>query len=215
MSALGGYATLEQLYAALDFSSWKTKTPQASVRRIVRNSPECFRIVPRLWALKSMRDKISGEFDFSEGSEFSHAYYQGLVCKIGAMKKLKTYVPAQDKNKKILGLRLAEIASTTVLPQFAYPQILKRAKSVDVIWFRPNAMPAAFFEIEHTTDMRNSLGKFCDLRDFYAQFHIVAPARREVEFREKIGGFAFSEIKSRVKFFSYEALADQYEAESK
>lgn len=32
----GGYATFQQLNHIMDFSSWKTKTPQASVRRIVQ-----------------------------------------------------------------------------------------------------------------------------------------------------------------------------------
>ena len=36
----GGYATLRRLNELVDFSSWTTKTPEASVRRIVQNSPE-------------------------------------------------------------------------------------------------------------------------------------------------------------------------------
>lgn len=34
----GGFATLRRLNEIVDFSSWKTKTPEASVRRIVQNS---------------------------------------------------------------------------------------------------------------------------------------------------------------------------------
>ena len=33
----GGFATLRRLYELLDFSTWKTKTPEATVRRIVRH----------------------------------------------------------------------------------------------------------------------------------------------------------------------------------
>lgn len=32
----GGYATLQQLNQIVDFSTWKTKMPQASIRRIVQ-----------------------------------------------------------------------------------------------------------------------------------------------------------------------------------
>jgi len=32
---LGGYATFGKLNRAIDFSTWETKTPEASVRRII------------------------------------------------------------------------------------------------------------------------------------------------------------------------------------
>lgn len=44
----GGFATLRRLNEVLDFSSWKTKTPEASVRRLVQISKEIFRIQPGL-----------------------------------------------------------------------------------------------------------------------------------------------------------------------
>jgi len=36
MRQLGGYATLCKLNSTLDFTSWKTRTPEASVRRIFK-----------------------------------------------------------------------------------------------------------------------------------------------------------------------------------
>ena len=40
----GGFATLRRLNEIVDFSTWKTKTPEASVRRIVQDSQSVFRI---------------------------------------------------------------------------------------------------------------------------------------------------------------------------
>ncbi|RKV92157.1 MAG: hypothetical protein D8H92_13925 [Campylobacter sp.] len=37
---LGGAATLSQLYATKDVSSWQTKTPFASIRRIVQENSD-------------------------------------------------------------------------------------------------------------------------------------------------------------------------------
>ena len=48
MRANGGYATLQQLNMLVDFSTWKTKTPEASIRRIVQENDEFFRIQPGL-----------------------------------------------------------------------------------------------------------------------------------------------------------------------
>lgn len=40
----GGYATLGNLYHLVDTTSWATKTPNESIRRIVQESNEIFRI---------------------------------------------------------------------------------------------------------------------------------------------------------------------------
>ena len=95
----GGYATFKRLNEILDFSTWKTKTPEASVRRIVQESEQIFRIRPGLWALKEMRDEVLMKFELKEGDsksedKFTHGYYQGLLVEIGKYRRFKTYVPA-------------------------------------------------------------------------------------------------------------------------
>ena len=72
-------------------------------------------------------------------------------------------------------------------------------------------MPHSFFEVEHSTDIQNSLLKFYDLQDFYTRMIIVADKRRKKEFENKIGYTAFNELKARVKFLDYEELVKQYE----
>ena len=54
----GGYATFSQLNYLTDFSSWQTKTPQASIRRIVQVNEEFFRIRPGLWALSECKEEV-------------------------------------------------------------------------------------------------------------------------------------------------------------
>src|SRR5437868_9440071 len=102
----GGYATLGQLYRAatkIEGCRWGTKTPFASIRRIVQIYPNhFFRIRPGLWALASERERVLAALSL-EGSprraeEFDHSYYQGLLVEIGNLKKYETFVPHQDKN---------------------------------------------------------------------------------------------------------------------
>lgn len=38
----GGYATFKKLNQSVDISTWKTKTPEASIRQIVQIYPELF-----------------------------------------------------------------------------------------------------------------------------------------------------------------------------
>lgn len=210
----GGYATLRRLYETVDFSTWKTKTPEATVRRIVQENHEIFKIQPGLWALESCREEVMRHFKITKEKHseevFSHGYYQGLLVEIGKMSRHTTYIPAQDKNRIFLDKTLGEVSDTYSIPPFTYPKILRRAKTVDVIWFNERQMPCHFFEVEHTTDIKNSLEKFYELQDFNVQFSIVAHASRKVQFEDIIHRSIFKAIEKRVKFDSYDKVARQY-----
>ncbi|MBQ3300536.1 MAG: hypothetical protein IJH04_00020 [Eggerthellaceae bacterium] len=216
----GGYATLRRLNEIVDFSTWKTKTPEATVRRIVQDSKQIFKIQPGLWALEEFREDVLRRFELKPGNkqseeQFSHGYYQGLLVEIGKIRHQMTYVPAQDQNRKFIGLRLGDITDTTELPAFTYDKLLKRARTVDVIWFNERQMPSNFYEVEHTTDIKNSLSKFYELQDFHADFHIVADASRKKEFEDKLHVSMFGAIEKRVKFVDYKRVADMYEGLTK
>lgn len=216
----GGYATLRRLNEIVDFSTWKTKTPEATVRRIVQDSKSIFRIQPGLWALEECRDAVLRQFELKIGDKqseekFSHGYYQGLLVEIGKMRHRMTYVPAQDKNRKFIGQCLGDITDTTEIPNFTYDKLLKRAKTVDVIWFNDRDMPSDFYEVEHTTDIKNSLSKFYELQDFYAGFYIVADIARKKEFEDKLHVSMFGAIEKRVKFIEYKRVAEMYEGLTK
>ena len=207
----GGFATLRRLNEIVDFSTWKTKTPEASVRRIVQDCQSVFRIQPGLWALKDCREKVLEKFKIDEGNreseeQFSHGYYQGLLVEIGKFKKRMTYIPSQDKNRMFLDKHLSEVADTYSLPLVTYDSLLRKARTVDVIWFNERQMPSDFYEVEHTTDIKNSLSKFYELQDFFSKFYIVANICRKEEFNDKISVSMYSSIKSRVQFLDYERV---------
>lgn len=208
----GGFATLRRLNEVLDFSSWKTKTPEASVRRLVQISKEIFRIQPGLWALEEAREQVLRRFDLITGDKqseekFSHGYYQGLLVEIGKCKNKTTYIPAQDKNRMFLDKHLEDITDTVQLPCFTYDNLLRKARTVDVIWFNEREMPSDFYEVEHTTDIKNSLSKFYELQDFFAGFYIVADISRKREFEDKIHVSMFKTIENRVRFLDYERVS--------
>ena len=213
---IGGYATLGDLYHLVDTKSWATKTPNESIRRIVQQSGEIFKIQPGLWALEECREEVMRKFDIEPQEEksverFTHGYYQGLIIEIGNMKHYTTYVPAQDQNRKFIEKPLKDICSTIHIPAFSYKELTDRARTVDVIWFNERNMPDTFFEVEHSTDIQNSVTKFCDLQDFHSRFLIVAPQNRKEQFDKVISRTAFKDVKKRVSFSSYESIYRQYE----
>ncbi len=213
MKRNGGLATLGHLYAeALRVAGveWKTKTPFASIRRIVQDPRFFFKIRPGLWALNEFKEKIPAEVFPAKGvkTEYTHSFYQGLLVEIGNLRCFQTFVPSQDKNKKFLTKSLSQLATTTKMFEFTYDHLIRRAKTVDVVWFNERKLPNAFFEIEHSTDIQNSLLKFLELQDFNSDFRIVADARRSQEFQAKLSYEAFRPIAERVKFVDYETVSE-------
>ncbi len=217
MKENGGYATLGFLYQnvlKVEDCEWNTKTPFASIRRIVQDDRFFFKIRPGLWALKteknSLPDHVLPEKEQSntKKEEYSHTYYQGLLVEIGNLRKYVTYVPSQDKNKLYLGNKLSGVVGICDIYKFGYEQTVQIAQTVDVTWFNERKMPAGFFEIEHSTDMHRSLLKFVELQDFFADFCIVADEVRRREFDEKKSLTAFSAIIRRVRFWGYEDVAE-------
>jgi hypothetical protein len=211
----GGYATFGQLNSLIDFSAWKTKTPAASVRRIVQQSSAFFRVQPGLWALREAKESVLERLQLKTKDKamtelFTHSYYQGVLIEIGNMKGFKTYVPPQDKNRLFLEKPLRELAKLEEIYKFSYPEILRHATTIDVIWFNDRRLPHTFFEVEHSTDIKNSLLKFYELQDYFARFCIVAPAFRRKRFDDILGRSVFSPIKKRIDFFNYDDIINQY-----
>ena len=223
LQQLGGIATLSQLNRHLlapggDATSWATKTPEATIRRIVRNTPDHIHVVkPGLYCLQEQAVKHENDYRLPQEGEVpvgvaerNHSYYQGLLLEIGNARDYKTYVPAQDKNHAFGTQKLGEVSQTVTLPKFGYPDLMRSAKTVDVIWFNRRDMPAEMFEVETSTDMQRSLIKFNELRDFYTQLRIVAPAHRQSLFADRIKMDTFHEIQRRVQFISTEELEEKY-----
>lgn len=221
---LGGIATLSQLYSATDVSLWATKTPFASIRRIVQTNVEFFKVETGLWGLSEQKAKIytslgieisaKNNLKTKNSNNWSHAYYQGLIAQIGNFRHFQTYIPAQDKNKVFVNQKLADVASLQQIYDFSFKSIVSRAKNVDVIWFNERNLPNALFEVEHSTDFKNSLNKFYEFQDFNAKMFIVANKARRREFESVIAASIYKAIASNVKFADYESIVKLYEKES-
>lgn len=212
---LGGIATLGQLYQEtfrIKDCKWGTKTPFASIRRIVQDLDKkgiLIKLRPGLYAIPTQNTiRLQATSDKPEANAFTHSYYQGLLVEIGKMEHYSTYIPAQDKNKKFLTNTLGAVADTIALPDFTYKDILSRARTIDVLWFNNRHFINSAFEIEHSTDIQNSLLKFVELQDFNIKFSIIADDKRENEFNKKINYTAFESIRDRVKFHSYSEISD-------
>lgn len=225
LERLGGIATLGQLNQEvfkIKDCEWKTKTPFASIRRIMQQDIRIYKIRPGLYGLKKFQNQHEQNGIIVETKEnatskeiqiFNHSYYQGILVTIGNLKNCQTFVPRQDKNKSFLNQKLSDIRTLDKIPQFSYENLVKRSSTIDVIWFNQRKMPDSFFEIESTSDIQNSLLKFNDLQDFYTRMIIVADEHRKIEFQSKLAYTSFKDLKEnkRVAFLDYNSLIRQYE----
>lgn len=184
------------------------------VRTFLLQISQSLPCTPGLWALKSYRSKLPPDIlpvknqPKAKQEEFSHAYYQGLLVELGNLEKYQTFVPNQDKNKLYLGRKLSEIVTVPDIYKFTYDEIVRTARTIDVKWFNDRNMPDNLFEIEHSTDIHNSLRKFVELQDFYANFCIVADEVRKREFQAKLSSQVYKPMSKRVGFWSYDNVAE-------
>ncbi|MEW6409238.1 MAG: hypothetical protein AB1488_03885 [Nitrospirota bacterium] len=224
MKENGGFAILSYLYEnALKVPEviWKTKTPFATIRRIVQDKRFFFKIKPGLWALKTYKNKLPEEIlslieedkEIEKEGKFTHSYYQGMIIEIGNIKGFKTYVPSQDKNKKFLNRPLKELVNLNDIFKFTYEDVIQKVQSIDVFWFNERKFPAHIFEIEYSTDFKNALLKFLELQDFNVQMYIASYKERQREFLSKIEFSGFKPIKGKTHFISYEEVS-QWHAKS-
>ena len=150
LERLGGQATLAELYREVmkvEDCKWETKTPFASIRRIVQVRPEIVKIRPGLWALRSYQDQLdlTAQEDkvqlAVEELTQNHAYYQGLLVVIGNLRGFGTFIPNQDKNHRFVNKPLGELRSLQVLPhlQPRLPGETKRIGRCDMVQWQTNA----------------------------------------------------------------------------
>jgi hypothetical protein len=216
MKANGGYSTLGKLYEdvfKIENVKWGSKTPFANIRRIVQDDRFFFKIKPGLWALNEEKEKVLKLFDIQKKEpekevEFNHSYYQGLLLEIGKLKNFQTFIPNQDKNKKYLERPLKEFATIDKYFNFTYDFIIDRASTIDVSWFNERNFPQALFEVEYSTDFKNSLLKFLELQDFNVDFRIVSDRKRQKQFDSTMTFNAFKRIENRVKFLPYDVVSE-------
>lgn len=228
LERLGGVATLGELNGEvfkIKDCKWNTKTPLASIRRIVQQTKGIYKIRPGLYGLEKYKKQIEDRGILSATEKnaesedfklFNHSYYQGVLLIVGNCRGFDTFIPNQDRNKRFYdGKTLHEMSTLDELPKYSYPELVGRSATIDTIWFNRRGMPHSFFEVEHSTDIQNSLLKFNDLQDFYVRMTIVSDAKRRKEFESKMSYSAFDELRRnrRVSFLSYETLVRQYEME--
>lgn len=192
-------------------------TPHKTIDERVQRDKRFHKLVPGLYTLEATLGELPREINPTtqtpeENDNFTHVSIQALLLQLGQIYRFETYTP--DRKKAYLEQKLGDLASLTEFPKFTYQRVLDRTRNIDVSWFNERGMPSSVFEVENTTDMKNGLSKFMELQDFRTKMFIVAPSRRENEFKNIFAQPTFKKISGYVQFLTYEKVEKLFKSES-
>lgn len=215
-----GYsAPLKLLYKEIwkykDPSKVVGKTPNYTVMERVQRDDRFTRIGLGVYALTEHLDKLPKQIEPKNEKEKTtkkHAEIQGMLLEIGNFKTEVEDTYTNDKKWIFQNKTLGSLATLEMVPAFTYEKIIKESTSfADVIWFNNRGFPHKIFEVEHSTDFRDSFIKFMELQDFITEFYCISSANRRVKFEREKNKTAFKPIDDRLKFLTYEEVENDYQ----
>ena len=216
----GYIATLKEIYQiAPTLKQFNGLTPDRTINERVQRDKRFVKLKPGLYGLKNYLEKLPDEFNpkisktQADEDKITHAYIQGMLLEIGNINGFKTFAP--DKSGRFTSKKLCDIMTLKEIPKFTYEHILQSTRFIDVIWFNDRNFPNSIFEVENSTNFRNSLVKFVELQDFTTSMIMVAPNEKSKinKYNQEIEKSAFAAIKDRVKFFNYDKIIGLYNSQ--
>ena len=216
----GYIATLKEIYQiAPTLKQFNGLTPDRTINERVQRDKRFVKLKPGLYGLKNYLEKLPDEFNpkisktQADEDKITHAYIQGMLLEIGNINGFKTFAP--DKSGRFTSKKLCDIMTLKEIPKFTYEHILQSTRFIDVIWFNDRNFPNSIFEVENSTNFRNSLVKFVELQDFTTSMIMIAPNEKSKinKYNQEIEKSAFADIKDRVKFFNYDKIIGLYNSQ--
>lgn len=210
-------ATLKQIYKIAPlYKTFSGLTPHKTINERVQRDDRFVKLKAGLYGLKNHLNKLPDEYNPNilksqeEENIITHSYVQGMLIEIGNINGFETFSP--DKNGLFINKTLGDIITRTSIPKFTFENILQSTKYIDVIWFNERGFPNSIFEVENSTNFRNSLVKFAELQDFVTSMTLIAPKdeSKRRKFNQEIEKSAFTSIKNRVKFYDYDYIEKLY-----
>lgn len=207
------YAPLALIYEEFENYRQKTgKTPDKTIQERVQRDKRFTKIWYWVYALTKYLDQLPKEkvpTNETEKKERQHTRIQWMLIEIGNMNGFDTYTP--DKNGIFENKEIWRLTTVKTVPPFTYPSIIANSiQFVDVIWFNKRWFPVKLIEVENSTDFRAGFIKMNEIQDFRSDFLFIAPETRRSKFEIERWKSAFSNIKDRCIFETYEFVEKRY-----
>ena len=207
------YAPLKIIYR--EFSKYRKKTwktPDNTIQERVQRDKKFTKIGHWVYALTAYLDKLPKEKEaktIEEKKEKMHSRIQWMLIEIWNMNWFDTYTP--DVNWIFWNKLIWNLTTLKKIPNFTYEKIITDSiRFVDVIWFNERGFPAKLIEVENSTDFRAGFIKMNEIQDFRTDFLFIAPEQRRVKFETERSKIAFTNIKDRCIFETYDFIENLY-----
>lgn len=209
----GFYAPLGLIYK--EFSKYREKTwltPDKTIQERVQRDKRFTKIWYGVYALTDYLSQLPKQKEAKtekEKLEKMHSRIQWMLIEIWNMNGFDTYTP--DVNGIFENKEIWKLTTLKKVPAFTYENIIESSiRFVDVIWFNERGFPAKLIEVENSTDFRAGFIKMNEIQDFRTDFLFIAPESRRVKFEIEKWKSAFSNIKDRCIFETYEYVEKWY-----
>lgn len=210
----GYYASLQLIYKEFEkYRLFSGKTPLKTIQERVQRDKRFTRIGLGIYALCEHIDKLPRLIEpknLVEKISYTHTKIEGMIIEMGNMDGFDTYTP--DKSKIFDNKQLGNLITIKKIPNFTYKKIIHSIQYIDVIWFNRRGFPEKVFEIEDSTDFRNSLVKFTEIQDFKTNFNLISASERRKKYEQEVTRAAFQSIIERCRFIDYNDIEKLYTA---
>lgn len=142
-----------------------------------------------------------------------HSFIEGICLELGNLKKFRTYTADSSAIFRD-NIKLDDLASVKILPEFTYPEIVSEAKRIDVVWLNVDgfAFPQKVFEVvDSPNTLTGAFNRSLQLLNFRTEYYIVAPEQHRERFDRKIQLAPYNENSDKFQFVNYDEIIELYE----
>jgi hypothetical protein len=190
------------------------KTPFNTIQAIVQRDARFTKIGLGVYALTEFLNKLPSVSIIKtkeQEEEKSHSSTEGMLLEIGNMESYDTFSP--DKSKNFDNKALKQIMTLEECPNFTRIEIVREAKSIDVLWFNRRGFPDFAFEVVLTPSLfESALIRLSNLRDFNTKFFIISKIAYEEKYLKELNNDVFYDIKHKCKYKTLDQVRLFYNA---
>ncbi|MBR1375251.1 MAG: hypothetical protein IJ566_04115 [Cardiobacteriaceae bacterium] len=208
----GGTISLSELYKRITKyypNATQAKDWTAGLRgvlyREIRNNRTFKKIGLSIYALM---DYIVEEKPRSDDIVRMHSYIEGICIEIGNFLGYATYTADPSAIYRD-NVKLNHLATVAKCPDFSYPEIIKKAKLIDVIWFNQKGLyfPKIIFEIvDSIGTLETALNRSLQLKDFKTEFKIVSPEKHKSKYEQIMKLEVYNQYSNLFRFVNYDDI---------
>ena len=207
------YDNIEKYYPAIKSTEDWQEGIRGVLYREIKTNKNFKRISLGTFALQEYKQEKQLP-EIIKGNIRMHSYIEGLIVELGNYEKFDTYC-ADPSNEYQENITINQITTIKDFPKFTYPDIIKIAKRIDVIWFNKEGdkFPKKIIEVvDNIGTLGESLNRMYQLKEYNTQFLILHPKEHKEKIKNRLEREPYSILKKQDRFvvINYDEVINVY-----